>query len=139
MYPTGSNSPCCSSKRVGDVSYKLLSESDTSAYGCQSSCIYESADEPGKKYCFKSGNLTSTCLGGGEGMTGAMFIVMEAKEVRQKELKSVMEQGIEEWEKSPDMTTMEEMTQLVETINQGLETIKSLMTINTYSKGTSSR
>ena len=144
IHPTGARGyghgdPCCSSKKVGDVNYKLVSESDTSAYGCEESCIYETVDKPGETCCFKAGDLPITCLSGGEEMSEAVVMVMEAREERENQLNSVMEKGLEEWEKRPNMTVMEEMMQDGENSKQELEALKSFMAISTYTKGMSSR
>ena len=51
----------CHNKEVGGVDYQLLREVDTSAYKCLSNCLYETVDEPGRIYCFGSGNQTVMC------------------------------------------------------------------------------
>ena len=56
---------CCHLKEVGGVKYKfvgLASEEEKLNYGCSNNCAYEHAEkETEERFCFKSGNLESTC------------------------------------------------------------------------------
>merc|ERR1719312_1875883 len=55
-------SDCCISKTVGPHAYTLL-ENDAAAItmGCKSSCVYQRDEEPGTRFCFKTGDLPVTC------------------------------------------------------------------------------
>ena len=57
----GAPSKCCSRKLVGGVEYDLVKEGDTSAYQCNSNCIYEKKDEKGQIFCFAAGELKVQC------------------------------------------------------------------------------
>merc|ERR1719260_251800 len=53
---------CCDTKTVGDVTYELVDERDTSGYGCISNCVYKPVGgNSGSAFCFKRGNLPVTC------------------------------------------------------------------------------
>merc|ERR1711872_611090 len=60
---TQENSECCLSKIVGTETYTLLNE--TAAYykelDCISPCVYTRDDQPGSKFCFKTGALPVIC------------------------------------------------------------------------------
>merc|ERR1719260_218035 len=56
---------CCDTKTVGDVTYELVDERDTSGYGCISNCVYKPVGESSSSsFCFKEGNLPATCGNG---------------------------------------------------------------------------
>merc|ERR1712126_342672 len=57
------NSGCCLSKTVGTESYTLLNETAARDrdLDCLSPCIYMNNDQPGSRFCFKSGPLPVTC------------------------------------------------------------------------------
>eukprot|EP00091_Calanus_sinicus_P025606 TRINITY_DN9856_c0_g1_i1.p1 TRINITY_DN9856_c0_g1~~TRINITY_DN9856_c0_g1_i1.p1 ORF type:complete len:169 (-),score=48.02 TRINITY_DN9856_c0_g1_i1:2-463(-) len=57
------DSPCCSQKKVGEVSYTLKHKEDTSGYGCKDDCIYQIDGQPNSNVCFKKGDLPVECLG----------------------------------------------------------------------------
>ena len=58
----GGEGSCCVKKTVGGVAYTLVSEDDTTKYGCEENCIYTRDDQPGgKQICFKAGDLESVC------------------------------------------------------------------------------
>ena len=58
----GGGGSCCVKKTVGGVLYTLVSEDDTTKYGCQENCIYTRDDQPdGIQFCFKAGDLESAC------------------------------------------------------------------------------
>ena len=49
-------------KTVGGVAYTLVSENDTTMYGCKENCIYTRDDQPGgTQICFRAGDLESVC------------------------------------------------------------------------------
>merc|ERR1712226_862200 len=54
---------CCSYKVVGDVHYKLTGEDPemSQTLQCYDNCVYERLDQPGIKYCFKTGRFASFC------------------------------------------------------------------------------
>merc|ERR1719430_588168 len=53
---------CCDTKTVGDVTYELVDERDTSGYGCISNCVYKPVGgNSSSAFCFKRGNLPVTC------------------------------------------------------------------------------
>jgi len=53
---------CCEVKKVGDVTYTLMSQEDTSGYGCKDNCVYSANNDPQSKFCFKSGDKEVQCL-----------------------------------------------------------------------------
>merc|ERR1711862_762065 len=55
-------SDCCMSKTVGPHTYTLI-ENDASAItmGCKSPCVYQRDEEPGTRFCFKTGDHPVTC------------------------------------------------------------------------------
>jgi len=58
----GGGGSCCVKKTVGGVAYTLVSEDDTTKYGCQENCIYTRDDQPGgTQICFRAGDLESVC------------------------------------------------------------------------------
>merc|ERR1719391_1380522 len=52
---------CCPKKTVGEHTYRLVKQEDTSAFDCVSECVYEREDKPGKMICFKQGDLPASC------------------------------------------------------------------------------
>ena len=53
---------CCVKKTVGGVPYTLVSEDNTTKYGCKDNCIYTRDDQPGGiQICFKAGYLETVC------------------------------------------------------------------------------
>ena len=59
---TGGGGSCCVKKTVGGVPYTLVSENDTTKYGCEENCIYTRDDQPGgTQICFRGGDLESVC------------------------------------------------------------------------------
>merc|ERR1719158_1343194 len=53
---------CCDTKTVGDVTYELVGEMDTSSYGCVSNCVYQLMGGNGiSSFCFKTGSLPVAC------------------------------------------------------------------------------
>ena len=56
---------CCRLKEVGGVKYKFVdiaSEGEKLTFGCSNNCVYENAEkETEQRFCFRSGNLESTC------------------------------------------------------------------------------
>merc|ERR1711936_469172 len=62
------SSSCCERKKVGEFSYTLVSAGDDSQLPerCKNSCVYSRDGAQDKTlYCFATGDLSSTCLGGG--------------------------------------------------------------------------
>jgi len=58
----GDGGSCCVKKTVGGVAYTLVTEGDTTKYGCEENCIYTRDDQPGgTQFCFKAGGLESVC------------------------------------------------------------------------------
>jgi len=58
----GGGGSCCVKKTVGGVAYTLVSEDDTTKYGCQENCIYTRDNQPGgTQICFKAGDLEPVC------------------------------------------------------------------------------
>jgi len=58
----GGGGSCCVKKTVGGVAYTLVSENDTTKYGCEENCIYTRDDQPGgTQICFRAGDLESVC------------------------------------------------------------------------------
>ena len=58
----GGGGSCCVKKTVGGVAYTLVSEDDTTKYGCKENCIYTRDDQPGgTQICFRAGDLESVC------------------------------------------------------------------------------
>jgi len=58
----GDGGSCCVKKTVGGVAYTLVTEEDTTKYGCKENCIYSRDDQPGgTQFCFKAGDLESVC------------------------------------------------------------------------------
>ena len=58
----GGGGSCCVKKTVGGVHYTLVTEDDTTKYGCQENCIYTRDDQPGGfQICFRAGDLESVC------------------------------------------------------------------------------
>jgi len=55
-------SECCFEKEVGNSRYFLVDEEDTSAYHCESTCVYEKDSEAGSRYCFKTGREPFYCV-----------------------------------------------------------------------------
>jgi len=55
--------PCCYKKTVGDVSYTLINDDDstTLSYRCLSNCVYEADNKPGSMFCFARGDLPVKC------------------------------------------------------------------------------
>lgn len=54
---------CCDRKEVGGVPFTLVSEEDTTMYGCESNCLYARDDGMSQsRFCFKSGNLPFHCI-----------------------------------------------------------------------------
>ena len=51
-------------KEVGEIRYVLVGEENTSAYGCESDCVYEQEGVFKDKFCFKAGHLPVECLVG---------------------------------------------------------------------------
>jgi len=56
-------SSCCLFKTVGSESYTLLNETaaDYRELDCLSPCVYTREDQPGSRFCFKTGTLPVTC------------------------------------------------------------------------------
>merc|ERR1719158_1406061 len=53
---------CCDTKTVGDVTYELVGEMDTSSYGCISNCVYQPmGGNRTSSFCFKRGSLPVAC------------------------------------------------------------------------------
>jgi len=58
----GDEGSCCVKKTVGGVAYTLVTEGDTTKYGCKENCIYTKDDQPdGTQFCFKAGGSESVC------------------------------------------------------------------------------
>ena len=58
----GDGGSCCVKKTVGGVAYTLVTEEDTTKYGCNENCIYSRDGQPGgTQFCFKAGDLESVC------------------------------------------------------------------------------
>ena len=57
------SSDCCKLKQVGDFSYSLLGE-DTLDWrlGCKNGCVYAREDLPGRRFCFREGNIAPQCF-----------------------------------------------------------------------------
>ena len=43
------------------MEYILRMEEDTSAYNCESNCIFEKVEDPGPLFCFAVGDLEVVC------------------------------------------------------------------------------
>ena len=56
-------SDCCTMKKVGDFSYSLLGE-DTLDWrlGCKNGCVYVRENLPGRRFCFREGNMSPQCF-----------------------------------------------------------------------------
>merc|ERR1719317_687730 len=68
VFPAGfvlseEKSDCCMSKTVGDHAYTLI-ENNASAItmGCNSPCVYQRDEDPGTRFCFKTGGEPVTCM-----------------------------------------------------------------------------
>ena len=58
------SSDCCQMKKVGDFSYSLLGEETLDwKLGCKNGCVYVREDLPGRRFCFREGNIAPQCFG----------------------------------------------------------------------------
>ena len=57
------SSNCCQMKKVGEFSYSLLGE-DTLDWklGCKNGCVYVREGLPGRRFCFREGNIVPQCF-----------------------------------------------------------------------------
>lgn len=74
-------SSCCHRKKVGSLLYTFVDSRDTSSFGCLDSCVYEQANTPGSRYCFKRGHLSVECESSGTSGTPAPEGVIEREVV----------------------------------------------------------
>jgi len=57
---------CCQKKVVDGVVYNFKEEKATGQYSCLNGCVYTTANNPGREFCFKAGDKSVSCMENGK-------------------------------------------------------------------------
>jgi len=77
---------CCQTKLHGGATYQLR-DVDTTLPECHDNCVYEKKGEPGSRFCFKSGGISSSTCGIGDSFeTSDLMMQLE-------DLKTIVQQN----------------------------------------------